>query len=383
MNNRIIAAAGAVVLAASALAAGCGSVDGNQTAITAGDSSVSLGAASFLLRYSQAATTNMMTAYGYGTTGIWDTTYTNSSSEEVTYGQEFKDSVRDNIAVDLLMKAHADEYNVTIPEDLQTSIDDTAKKVYEKNKDSMDENGISQENIKEAIELETYTRLMYDPMIADTDRNVSDEEAAMSTLTYARIDFVTSDDQGNTVNMTDDQKQEKWDNLEKLIEKVKEDDDPANCDMKALAEEIDPDLVVGDSPYNDDSTLLPDKIYETARSLDDGEIYDKVIDTGDYYYVVRQDKKFDQDATDDQKKTIISTRESDNYQKKLDAWKKESPTKTEKCWDKLEVSDKVLFTTVADSSTDAAGSSAVSSAASSSSAAEGVSSASSQVVSGS
>ncbi|MEE0954321.1 MAG: hypothetical protein U0L49_00740 [Eubacterium sp.] len=357
MKNRIIAAAGAFVLAASALLTGCGSTDGNQPAITVGDNSISLGAASFLLRYSQAATTNMMTAYGYGTTGIWDTAYTNSSSEEVTYGQEFKDSVRDNIAVDILMKAHSDEYNVTIPEDLQTSIDDTAKKVYEKNKDSMDENGISEENIKEAIEFETYTRLMYNPMIADTDRNVSDDEAAMSTLTYARIDFVTSDDQGNQVNLTDDQKQEKWDNLEKLIEKVKEDSDPAGCDMKALAEEIDPDLVVGDTSYNDDSTLLPDKIYETARSLEDGRIYDKVIDTGDYYYVVRQNKKFDEDATETQKQTIISTRESDNYNKKLDAWKKESETKTEKCWDKLEVSDKDLYTTVTATSSGAADSS--------------------------
>lgn len=378
MKNRIIAATGAAVLAASTLFAGCGSVDGNQPAITVGEDSVSLGAASFLLRYSQAATTNMMTAYGYGTTGIWDTTYTNSTSEEVTYGQEFKDSVRDEIAVDLLMKAHADEYKVTIPEDLQKSIDDTAQKVYEKNKESMDENGISEENIKEAIELETYTRIMYDPMIEDTDRNVSDEEAAMSTLTYARIDFVTSDDQGNQVNLTDDQKKEKWENLEKLIDKVKSDSDPANCDMQALAEEIDPDLVVGDSPYNDDSTLLPDKIYEEARSLKDGEICDKVIDTGDYYYVVRQNKKFDEEATENQRKTIISTRESENYNKKLDAWKKEAETKTEKCWDKLEVSDKVLFTTVNDSADTAAGTSS-----SASSAEEAVSTASGQVVSGS
>ena len=46
----------------------------------------------------------------------------------------------------------------------------------------------------QVLELYTYQTKMWDPMVEDTDREVSDEEAAQTSITYARIPL-TEDDQ--------------------------------------------------------------------------------------------------------------------------------------------------------------------------------------------
>ena len=362
--------------------AGCGKVDGTKTALAVGDEKVSLGTAGFFLRYQQASTTYMLKQYGLSSGTFWSNQYSaaTSSQDAMTYGDNLKNSVKDTIVQDVLLRAHASDYSVTIPDELATQIEDAAKTTYEKNQKKLDKMGVSQDNIKEVLELQTYQQLMFEPMTADTDTNVTDDEAKQSSITYARIALTKTDSStGTTTNATDDEKATYKKELEELLTQVKDSGDVANADMKTMASNLDStNIACTTYSYGADDTVMPDSVIDAANSLSDGEIYDGVIDTGDYYYLVRMDKTFDKDATESKKQDIVSQRKQTNYNKKLQEWKDAVQVVEESPWKKLEVNDTDAYTElVASSSVSSSSAVSGSSVTSSSAAASGSSTVSS------
>lgn len=362
--------------------AGCGKVDGTKTALAVGDEKVSLGTAGFFLRYQQASTTYMLKQYGLSSGTFWSNQYSaaTSSQDAMTYGDNLKNSVKDTIVQDVLLRAHASDYSVTIPDELATQIEDAAKTTYEKNQKKLDKMGVSQDNIKEVLELQTYQQLMFEPMTADTDTNVTDDEAKQSSITYARIALTKTDSStGTTTDATDDEKATYKKELEELLTQVKDSGDVANADMKTMASNLDStNIACTTYSYGADDTVMPDSVIDAANSLSDGEIYDGVIDTGDYYYLVRMDKTFDKDATESKKQDIVSQRKQTNYNKKLQEWKDAVQVVEESPWKKLEVNDTDAYTElVASSSVSSSSAVSGSSVTSSSAVASGSSAASS------
>lgn len=362
--------------------AGCGKVDGTKTALAVGDEKVSLGTAGFFLRYQQASTTYMLKQYGLSSGTFWSNQYSaaTSSQDAMTYGDNLKNSVKDTIVQDVLLRAHASDYSVTIPDELATQIEDAAKTTYEKNQKKLDKMGVSQDNIKEVLELQTYQQLMFEPMTADTDTNVTDDEAKQSSITYARIALTKTDSStGTTTDATDDEKATYKKELEELLTQVKDSGDVANADMKTMASNLDStNIACTTYSYGADDTVMLDSVIDAANSLSDGEIYDGVIDTGDYYYLVRMDKTFDKDATESKKQDIVSQRKQTNYNKKLQEWKDAVQVVEESPWKKLEVNDTDAYTElVASSSVSSSSAVSGSSVTSSSAAASGSSTVSS------
>ena len=362
--------------------AGCGKVDGTKTALAVGDEKVSLGTAGFFLRYQQASTTYMLKQYGLSSGTFWSNQYSaaTSSQDAMTYGDNLKNSVKDTIVQDVLLRAHASDYSVTIPDELATQIEDAAKTTYEKNQKKLDKMGVSQDNIKEVLELQTYQQLMFEPMTADTDTNVTDDEAKQSSITYARIALTKTDSStGTTTDATDDEKATYKKELEELLTQVKDSGDVANADMKTMASNLDStNIACTTYSYGADDTVMPDSVIDAANSLSDGEIYDGVIDTGDYYYLVRMDKTFDKDATESKKQDIVSQRKQTNYNNKLQEWKDAVQVVEESPWKKLEVNDTDAYTElVASSSVSSSSAVSGSSVTSSSAAASGSSTVSS------
>lgn len=344
------------VLAASMAAsmlAGCGETDGTKPAITVNDETVTVGVANFLLRYQQAETTSMLAQYGLSSDTLWDQEYTASSSAgTTTYGIEFKNSVRDSIVQMVVLEQHADEYDVSISDEQQEKIDSAAKEIYDSNKDVMDKMGTTEDDIARALELETWQYIMRDPMTADVDTEVSDEEAAQSSITYARYSLSSYDSESQqTVDATDEEKAQYKEKLELLISQIQSNEDPAGCDISALADAIDSNITVTDYNYGDDDTTLPDEVKTALETLSDGETYDSVIETSDYYWVVRLDQKFDREATDSNKETIANQRISDAYDELLQEWTDSAEVTEESGWKDLEVTDTDSWTVKTVSST--------------------------------
>ena len=340
---------------------GCSSpMDGTQPLLTSGEDTVTVGTGNLMLRMNQATMLSYYSMMGGSTTGLWS----QDSGDGETYGDTTKASVLDELENMLVQKQHAADYDVSISEEEQGKIEEAAQAFMDANTEETIQNlSVSQSDVETLLELYTYQTKMYDPMVADVDTNVEDAEAAQSKITYCRFDISdTQNEDGTTTPLTDEEKQEKKDEAQALLDKLLASPDPASADMDALAKEVNEDLNAVDNTFGDDDTLLDDKLKEAAKTLQDGQVYGEVVEGENAYFVVRMDSVLDREATDAEKENIVSERQQDAYNDLLDQWKDDADiTVNNKEWDKVTLTDNEQYTikqpetedTTEDSSTDA------------------------------
>ena len=340
---------------------GCSSpMDGTQPLLTSGEDTVTVGTGNLMLRMNQATMLSYYSMMGGSTTGLWS----QDSGDGETYGDTTKASVLDELENMLVQKQHAADYDVSISEEEQGKIEEAAQAFMDANTEETIQNlSVSQSDVETLLELYTYQTKMYDPMVADVDTNVEDSEAAQSRITCCRIDISdTQNEDGTTTPLTDEEKQEKKDQAQALLDKLQASADPASADMDALAKEVNEDLNAVDNTFGDDDTLLDDNLKEAARTLQDGQVYGEVVEGENAYFVVRMDSVLDREATDAEKENIVSERQQDAYNDLLDQWKDDADiTVNNKEWNKVTLTDNEQYTikqpetedTTEDSSTDA------------------------------
>lgn len=340
---------------------GCSSpMDGTQPLLTSGEDTVTVGTGNLMLRMNQATMLSYYSMMGGSTTGLWS----QDSGDGETYGDTTKASILDELENMLVQKQHAADYDVSISEEEQGKIEEAAQAFMDANTEETIQNlSVSQSDVETLLELYTYQTKMYDPMVADVDTNVEDSEAAQSRITYCRIDISdTQNEDGTTTPLTDEEKQEKKDQAQALLDKLQASADPASADMDALAKEVNEDLNAVDNTFGDDDTLLDDKLKEAAKTLQDGQVYGEVVEGENAYFVVRMDSVLDREATDAEKENIVSERQQNAYNDLLNQWKDDADiTVNNREWDKVTLTDNEQYTikqpeteeTTEDSSTDA------------------------------
>ncbi len=404
------------ILAAALCFGGCGKIDGTQTVLTVNEDTVSMGAAMFDLRYQQAEMYSyyeqMYAMYGMKMDGYWSTETTDTSSEDseasetsetsetsaasetseasttseasetsetssaasetaessttdsgkkITYGQQFKNSVMDSLTDMVLLSQHADEYGVSVSDEDETAIKEAAQKFVDDNDaDMLAKNGITADSVAEYMRLYTIYARMQDPMVADVDTNVSDDEAKKSTITYVRIkeDTSSSTDSSEDTSSTEETQTKKFDSLkdeaQAVLDRLKQESDIANADIETIAQEVGDDTFTVQVSYDADDMVYDSKLKEAANTLSDGQLYDGVIEGADgNYYLVRMDSVLDREKTDANKETIVSNRKSDAYDQIVAGWKDAAEiTVNESLWKKATVEDAEQYRTkTEDSST--------------------------------
>lgn len=344
LSAKLACAMLAITLGAASLT-GCGQgkvIDGTAEAIIVNDESVNLGVANFLLRYQQAMMVSYYAMFGQDASGIWDT-----QAEEGTYGESFKQDMLESIQKMYLLKEHAKDYDVTLSEDEIAKADAAADEFIAANDESVLKSlGVTKEDISTVLQLYTYQNKMYDPMVADTDTNVSDDEAAQTTITYVRVSVqgTETDADGNTIELTDEEKAAKKDQAQQILEQILASEDAAEADVNAIAQGIDENLSASARSYGSDDTALDEVLKTAVTDLEDGEVNPEVLEGSDGYYVLRLDKAFDEEKTEQKKQEIINQRKQERYNELLQGWLDEAKTSTTKAWDEIEVKDAEAYT---------------------------------------
>ena len=342
----------AAALAAGTLSGCSKTIDGTATVATVGDEKVTLGLASYMVRDQQAQTMSyynmLMSQYGVSgsASNVWDQT----GDDGKTVGESSKDGVMTTINQLYVLKAHAADYDVTITDDEEKAIKEAAAEFIKDNDEKiLKKLAVSEDDIVTYLELVTIRSKMHDPMTADVDTEVSANEKDQTRVTIVKVstEGTEKDDDGNTIDLTDEEKAQKKDLAQQVLDKVKASDDVANADMDALAKEVDDSLSATAPAFttagSTDDTL-DEAVQDAALELKDGEVVDSVIEGDDGYYVVRLDKMLDEDATENKEKTVISERKSDLYDSTLEDWVKEEKIKVkDKVWDQITVTDSVSF----------------------------------------
>lgn len=373
---------------------GCGGstvVDGTKTALVVNDEEINLGKANFMLRYQQATMANyyqtMSSMFGQEYTLSFDEPSDQSDEDSPTVGENLKEDALTSIEKAFLMRQHASEYSVELTEEEKQGAADAAAAFVEDNdQETLTKLGITQEDIQDVIEVYAIQTKMYNPMIADVDTEVSDEEAKQSKISYAKVstEGTETDENGETVELTDEEKAEKKEIAQNFMDKLNASEDPSTVDFSELKDQVNEELnaqrkaeegtedtaseetaetdgteetedtdeiyvTTSQTTFGADDESLDEALKSAAESLSDGQIHSEIIEGEDGYYVLRMDSVLDREATDSQKETIVEERQTEAYNDLLDTWVEESDISVKSAWKKLEVTDYDLYTMTVDS----------------------------------
>lgn len=325
--KRISALALAGAILAGAALTGCGSSLDHEAAVAAvNGKEITLGLANCLAQFTAVTyDTYYMPYYGQD---MWTA---DSSGSGTTMTDVVKNNTLEQLEEYYLLEEHMSEYGVEISAEETAAIEKAAAQFLADNTDeALKAMGATGDYVKEMLRLGTLQKKMRDAIVADVDTNVPDEECAQKTFSYVRVNkkASSSSDSEDTEEKTDEEKAaEAKEKAEEILKKALtgSEDDP----LKAAAEDNDANMSTcsyGDADLDEDenSTYLELEVLQAAEKLGEGEFAKNLIETDNYYYVIRMDSLFDEEATEDERKAIISEREEALYDEAVNAYKEEA-----------------------------------------------------------
>ena len=339
-------AAAAGVLAAMSVTGCSGSLDTEAVVMTVGDEEVTLGVANFYARMTQA---QYETYYLSMMSGMTAEDMCSREDEEETTEKTTKDGLLESLQNMYLISQHAEDYDISLTEEEEEAISEAAAQFDADNTEEAKEvvSGYKKD-IEKYLELATIQNKMYSVMREGVDEEVSDEEAAQKAMNYVFFSYTTTDDSGNTTELSEDEKTALKTAAQNLSERVK-----AGEDMADVAEES--STTAQEATFDSESTTYDTDLIAAADALAEvGDVTD-VIETDSGLYVAQLTSLLDRDATDTKKEEIVEERRQDQYNSLLEEWRDATEIDVdEKAWDKIDFIDQgvTITTTEEDTSTD-------------------------------
>lgn len=312
MTKKTAVVAMAGIMAAGMLT-GCGEkkLDGSKTVATVDGTKIPLGVVSLSVREGQMQTEAMYRSYMGGSDfDIWDT----EAEKGKTYGEQAVEESLKDVELMYIMKAKAADYDVELTDEDEKAIAEAAASFMEANsEETIADLAVTEDQVKTYLELQTYKQKIHDPIIADVDKNVSDEEAQQSSFEYVSV---------STADLSDDEIKEKKEDAQKILDGLKADPDgdfseiaksvddsysslSGTFDANETSEDEDTDDEDADEDSSSYSGTYPEEVIDVLRTLDDGEVASDIIETDTAYYVVKLDKKDDEEATETKKASFL------------------------------------------------------------------------------
>lgn len=325
--KRVTALALAGVITAGMAMTGCGSMDMEAAVATVNGTPVSLGLANFAAQFTAVDYDTYYLSY-FGQ-NMW-------SSDPSGNGETMTDSVKNHILETLeeyyLLEQHMADYGVEITDaELEQARSAAAQFVEDNTNEALELLcANNQDYVTEFLRLNLIQSKMREAIISDVDTNVPDEDCAQKTFSYVRVSKTapSSSDDTDTdgaEEKTDEQKAaEAKEKAQKILDAALagSQEDP----LQAAADDNDANkstCAYGTADLNeeDNSTYLEPEVLQEAEKLGEGEFAKKLIETDTYFYVIRMDSLFDQEATDRKRESIISDREDELYDSTVDGYK--------------------------------------------------------------
>lgn len=317
-----------ILLLAGLLAAGsltgCGSLEDSDVVATVNDTDITAGVANFLARYTQAQYETYYAGY------MGDDMWSGEGEDGETYQDTVKDSILESLENMYLMEQHMDEYEVSLSDEEKNAIKEAASEFDSANGLSEKEKvSGSTDNVERVLELLTIQKKVQDAIEAGADTEVSDEEAAQKSMQYVVFPFTTTDEEGNSVDLTDEEKEELKATAESFAAGA-----AGAADFAAYAAQQ--GQTSQDATFDGETTTLPTQLVEAADALGEGETTG-LVEGDNGYYVARVTSLLDREATDAKKQEIVSQRQQELLDDTIDGWREDADIEVhEKVWDKVD-----------------------------------------------
>lgn len=329
MKKKMLVLALAGIMAVSTLT-GCKSVkavDSKEVLMTVNGEEVTAGLANFYARYTQAQYETYYGAY------MGDAMWATEVEEGVTYEQSVKDTVLEMVQIMVLSEQHMADYKVELTDKEKAHVAKAVQEFAGGNKDA-DVSLVSgdEATVERYMTLQAITTKVQKAIADTVDKNVSDEEAAQKKMEYVFFSYETTDDEGNKVELTDDEKA-----ALKAQAQVISDAVVAGEEFAKAAETQ--EVSVNELTFDAETTTVNPEIIAAADALAEGE-YTGVVDTADGVYVAKLVSLLDREATDAKKEQIVAQRQSDEYVAICENWIAESEIEVnEDVWAKVDFNE--------------------------------------------
>lgn len=323
MKKRAVILLLAGLLAAGSLT-GCGSLEDSDVVATVNDTDITAGVANFLARYTQAQYETYYAGY------MGDDMWSGEGEDGETYQDTVKDSILESLENMYLMEQHMDEYEVSLSDEEKNAIKEAASEFDSANGLSEKEKvSGSTDNVERVLELLTIQKKVQDAIEAGADTGVSDEEAAQKSMQYVVFPFTSTDEEGNSVDLTDEEKAELKTTAESFAAGA-----AGAADFAAYAAQQ--GQTSQDATFDGETTTLPTQLVEAADALGEGETTG-LVEGDNGYYVARVTSLLDREATDAKKQEIVSQRQQELLDDTIDGWREDADIEVhEKVWDKVD-----------------------------------------------
>ncbi|MCI8939883.1 MAG: peptidyl-prolyl cis-trans isomerase [Dorea sp.] len=327
MKNRVMVLVLAGVMAVSSFT-GCGKMEENEVVATVEGDEISAGLANFYARMTQA---QYETWYaGYMGDNMW--------ASEAEEGKSYEESVKSQIMEDLqdmyLLEDHMKDYEIEISEQEEKAIKkaaeefDGANGLEEKEKISG-----SIDTVERLLTLMTIRQKVGEAIRETADMEVSDEEAAQKAMKYVAFSYMKTDEEGNSVPMTDDEKADLKKDAEKFAKGAEDEDDFAAYATEKGYE-------AKDATFDAEEAMsIPAELAAAADKLEEGGVTE-AVENDNGLYVAKVTSLFDKDATEAEKQNIISQRKQEKYEEVIESWRKDAKiTVEDKVWKKIDFNE--------------------------------------------
>lgn len=296
----------AAVMGASVLT-GCDSIKEDARGATLDGEEITLGFMNFMARYQQAIYDGSYSSI-FGADFWGQDLYGNGSDMETSV----KEQVADNIKMFYLLEDHMKDYSVEITKEEIAEIEKAAKAFMEDNtKEAIKQIGATEEYVKEMLRLNTIQKKMKDAIDKEVDTKVSNKEAAQKTFSYVKVSKAsTTDEEGNAVTYTDEEKEALKEDMEAYVKKAEKDFDKAAEDKGYTVESY---------SYGSDEESFAEAVIKEADNMKDGQI-SGLLQDDENYYVIRMDSTFDKEKTEQKKEEIVDQRKTEHFQEVCDGY---------------------------------------------------------------
>lgn len=309
-HKSLVVAALAVCMAVGVTGCGKGAVNGNQAVATVGDMEMKLGEANFLLRYQQAQTESYyesmlgegiysMDLYGNGT----------------TFGDSFKSDVMEQMQQYYILEAKAADYGVELTEEEKTAITEAVTAFLEANEDDTKEQmNADQATVERVLTLMTVATKVQEAVYEAADVTVAEEEVAQRGFSYITVSKGSGDSA-----LTEEELAEKKTELEIVLLGM---GDGKSIDAALTASSI-IDLSVSTGTYGESNqSAFDESLIEALDALKEGEATG-IIETDSSLYLAQLTTEFDEEATETQRQSLISSQQAEYFNGLMETWKEE------------------------------------------------------------
>ena len=344
LGKRAAAVTAAGVLAAVSVTGCSGSIDTDAVVATVGDEEITLGVANFYARLTQGEyETYYASMMGMTAEDMWAQEY----DEDTTFEEQIKNSVMESLEDMYVLSQHAADYDIALTEEEESAISDAAEQFEADNTDAAKE-AVSgyKKDIEKVLELVTIQNKMDSAMKEGVDEEVSDEEAAQKSMQYVLFSYTTTDDSGNSTELTDEEKEELKTTAQSLADRT-----AAGEEFATVAEELGAEAQT--ATFDSESTSPNEDLIAAADALQNEGDVTELVETDSGIYVAELTSLLDREATDAEKESIVEQRRQDQFDSLLEEWKDAIEIEVnDRVWNKVDFIDQGVTVVTPEEETD-------------------------------